>query len=91
MKFKQKTTEEFIREAKSIHGDKYNYSESIYINSANKLKIICQVHGVFEQSPNVHLSQKQGCPKCVGRNLSNDDFIKKVKVIIYLFILKIFI
>lgn len=56
----------FIEKAREIHGDKYDYSQSIYINGATKLKIICPIHGVYEQTPSKHLSG-QGCPKC-GHN-----------------------
>jgi hypothetical protein len=33
---------EFILRAKNIHGDKYDYSNSIYFNMVSKLKIICK-------------------------------------------------
>lgn len=60
----RKTTEQFIAEAKAIHGDKYDYSKTKYINARHKVEIICPIHGSFFQTPNAHLSQKQGCRKC---------------------------
>lgn len=57
------TTEEFIKRAKEIHGNKYDYSLVDYKNARTKVKIICPEHGVFEQQPRAHLN-KQGCPKC---------------------------
>lgn len=57
------TTEEFIENAKLIHGNKYNYSLVNYIKHKIKVNIICKEHGIFEQQPNNHLSG-QGCPKC---------------------------
>ena len=60
---KQLTTEEFIHRAKEVHGDKYDYSKVEYINSHTKVKIICPIHGEFEQEPNSHLEGK-GCPNC---------------------------
>jgi hypothetical protein len=68
-------TEYFISKSKLIHGDKYDYSLTRYINSFTKVKITCPIHGVFEQFPNNHY--KQNCPKCYNRNLTNDDFIDK--------------
>ena len=44
---RRKTTEQFIKEAKEIHGDKYNYDKVTYINSQTKVEIICPVHGSF--------------------------------------------
>ena len=57
------TTEEFIKKAKKIHGDKYDYSLVKYTNNLNNIKIICPKHGVFEQKPRDHL-QNKGCQKC---------------------------
>jgi len=58
---RKKTLEEFIVEANSIHNNKYSYTE--YIDANTKIKIVCPIHGVFEQTPNKHL-KGQGCPKC---------------------------
>jgi hypothetical protein len=60
---KQKNTEEFILEAKLIHGDKYDYSKVIYKKALEKVCIICPKHGEFWQTPNAHLDGK-GCPVC---------------------------
>ena len=58
------TNEEFIKRAKEIHNDKYDYSLVKYINWRKKVTIICPKHGEFTQSPNSHLSGS-GCPKCI--------------------------
>lgn len=51
---KRKTTDEFISEAKSVHGDKYDYSLVEYVSANVPVKII--LDGViFEQNPSVHL------------------------------------
>ena len=42
-----KTTEQFIEEAKQIHGDKYDYSKAIYNGCDEKICIICPEHGEF--------------------------------------------
>lgn len=52
---KRLTTQEFIEKAKSIHGDKYDYSKAIYTTAKKKLIIICPIHGEFEQTPDGHL------------------------------------
>ena len=57
------TTDSFINKAKEIHNNKYNYSNSKYINYLTKICIICPEHGEFWQTPANHL-QGQGCPKC---------------------------
>lgn len=58
-----KTTEQFIEDAKKIHGNKYIYDKVNYINKDIPVTIICPEHGEFEQRPSVHLSG-WGCKKC---------------------------
>lgn len=83
---KRKTTNEFIKDAKKIHGDKYDYTLVYYINCKTKIKIICPIHGVFEQIPINHL-RGAICKKCSTeitskkRLLSDNEFIKKSKKI----------
>ena len=63
--------EEFINKSILVHDDKYDYSLVEYINNKTKVKIICPEHGIFEQKPNNHNTQKQGCPKCSKDRISN--------------------
>lgn len=56
--------DELIKRAKSIHGDKYEYSSAGYINTHTKIKIKCPIHGIFEQTLDRHINSKQGCPTC---------------------------
>jgi hypothetical protein len=78
----KKTKNQFIEQAKLIHGDKYDYSLVEYENTDKKVKIICSVHGIFEQTPYKHL-KKQGCKSCFYKKQSEtfrtkkEDFIKK--------------
>ena len=56
-------TLKFIEKAKSVHGDKYDYTLTDYINNRTKVCIICPIHGKFEQTPKDHL-KGCGCPLC---------------------------
>ena len=68
--------DDFIGESKKIHGSKYDYSLVDYKNNFTKIKIICSIHGIFEQKPINHIIQKQGCLKCSGKNQkTTDEFI----------------
>ncbi|AGF89288.1 hypothetical protein SP069_00360 [Salmonella phage SP069] len=58
------TKEEFTKRAIKIHGYKYDYSLVQYINVDTKVCIVCPEHGGFWQTPNNHLYNKRGCPKC---------------------------
>lgn len=52
-----------IEKFKKIHGDRYDYKKIKYINNRTKVYIVCNIHGVFKQTPNAHLSGS-GCLKC---------------------------
>lgn len=79
---KTKTTEDFIKGAKKVHGDKYDYSLVEYKNCKNKIKIICPIHGEFEQRASSHLNGC-GCKKCSDESLVRniDKFIDEAKKI----------
>lgn len=70
-------TETFIIKGNEIHHNKYNYSLVDYKKSNIKIKIICPIHGIFEQTPNNHIrnNNPRGCPKCAGKNKTNNEFI----------------
>lgn len=53
--------ETFIEKAKELYGDKYDYSEVLYNDSREKVKIICPFHGAFCQRASSHLIQKLKC------------------------------
>ena len=83
----QSSTEEWVTKAKLVHGNKYDYSKVVYTAAKNKVTIMCLEHGDFEQTPNNHTNQSQGCPNCglesnIGRFLSNTlEFIKKAVMV----------
>lgn len=75
------TAEQFIEKAEVVHNDKYDYSETNYINSQTKVKIMCPEHGEFWQKPNNHL-MGEGCPYCSGNvKLTPENFIEKAKTV----------
>ena len=78
---KTKTNENFIKEAKKIHGDKYDYSKVEYFGSTKKIKIICPEHGEFEQLASSHI-EGSGCPICANnQKITTEEFIKRAKKI----------
>lgn len=79
-----KKNEDFINDAKKIHGSKYDYSKIVYKGNKTKICIICPKHGEFWQTPNVHLLG-HGCPKCKSENTKKrltrtfEDFVKRAR------------
>lgn len=63
---------QFIKMAKDVHGNKYDYTNSNLINFSTKIKIVClsckEKYGVsksyFYKRPTDHIAGNQGCPKC---------------------------
>lgn len=70
-------TDKFIEKAKTIHGDKYDYSGTVYEHSTRPVQIGCTIHGLFFVTPNNHLSSKQGCQKCSNRYRPTLDEFKE--------------
>ena len=76
------TKKEFIKKAREVHGNKYDYSKVEYVNNKTKVCIICPEHGEFWQTPHMH-TKDQGCPKCANETngercrSSKEYFIEK--------------
>lgn len=74
---KPKSQQQFIKDCIKIHGNLYDYSKTIYKNKRTPIIIICNKHGEFTQSPDSHINNKSGCPKCGRKSLTQNEFIKK--------------
>jgi len=80
-------TDDFIEKAVLIHDDKFSYDKTIYLRNRDKVEIICKEHGSFFQTPNAHLYNKQGCPKCGAlksvnsKRKSCEDFIEQANIV----------
>lgn len=76
-------TLKFIEKALSVHNDKYDYKDTVYINSITKVSIKCKKHGAFKQLPSNHL-KGQGCSICGysertnKTKLSQEDFLSRI-------------
>lgn len=75
-------TENFIRKAIKIHGNKYDYTKSEHTGDDKNLTIFCNIHGDFEQTPAKHVGSKHGCQDCGGSKKSTTkEFIEKAILI----------
>ena len=75
------TTEEFVKKARAVHGDRYCYDRTVYVRNSDKLTITCRSHGDFEQIANDHL-QGRGCVECGGRlKLTTERFVEKARAV----------
>lgn len=71
--------ENYIARAKAKHGDKYDYSKTIYRGNLHNVIITCPVHGEFEQQASGHL--QYGCVKCAmdADRKTPEEFIKEAR------------
>jgi hypothetical protein len=88
IQYNKLNNEIFINKSNDIWNNLYDYSKINYIDSLNKVIIICKKHGEFEQLPQNHF--KYGCGKCGNelnyRNIelnikSKTEFISKANII----------
>ena len=75
---KKKTQNEIINDFKSIHGNRYDYTEVCYVNSKTDVIVICSVHGKFNITPNHHL-KGVGCKDCYfdSQKISKQEFVNR--------------
>lgn len=73
--------EYFISRSNMIHGNKYDYSKSIYVNNKTDVKIICPEHGEFLTLPTNHYIRGSNCPECakLSQKENNKGFYNKTK------------
>ena len=79
------TTEDFIKQAKKIHGDKYDYLKCVFSGMHEKITLNCPIHGEFTMQARVHLNGG-GCYKCKGDKMwdtrgrvTTEEFIEKAR------------
>jgi very-short-patch-repair endonuclease len=69
-------TEKFIQRSRSIHGETYDYSKSVYTIARAKVIIICRTHGAFKQEAWGHMNGRD-CPLCIDS--VNSKQVKKIE------------
>lgn len=73
----RETIESFVERARAVHGDKFDYSISKYVNARTPMDMRCRKHDfVFSSQPHVHLKSKFCCPRCESENKST-KFVTK--------------
>lgn len=67
--FQRKDLDDFIREARGVHGTAFDYSEVVYRGAKTPVQIRCLKHPekTFSQQPSNHLQGQNPCKKCNTR------------------------
>lgn len=61
--------DKFLSKASEVHGAKYTFERTEYVNASTPLLVTCQLHGDFTATPK-HFLRGRGCPKCRGAAIS---------------------
>lgn len=85
---KQKTSiTDIITKFREIHGDRYEYDISSYVNMKTPMSMICKNHGEFKRTPSDHTRLKHGCRKCgweetgKAKRISWETFLEKANTL----------
>ena len=76
-------TEEFIAKARLVHGDRYDYSKTVY-HYRNLVTITCKIHGDFQIRYDHHIGKKRGgCRQCFFDSVrgTKEGFIAKARLV----------
>jgi len=78
---RRKSHEDFVKEAREIHGNSFDYPEE-YKGAHVLIDILCIEHNVkFKQSPHGHVGQGQnGCSKCCKYGKMEGDYAKFIAI-----------
>ena len=68
---------EFEGKARNTHGDKYQYTKTVYAGAAKNVVVTCPLHGDFVLNAANHL-RGQGCPYCAGSATCDNDYKRRV-------------
>lgn len=72
----------FIAKAIAVHGDRYDYTTSVFTKSHAKIDILCPLHGVFSPRAKDHISKGSGCPTCAGKKpITNEEFVTRANTL----------
>lgn len=80
----QKKLDNFVKKAKAIWGDKFNYSHTTFIDATISVNIECPQHGQFKQLPLHHLKGINGCLGCshIGKSRkTTKEFIESAQAL----------
>lgn len=76
--------DEFIKKAKTLYGETYDYTNTEYNGKTKKVNIRCSLHGEFTTNPSHFLHLHGECPECrklINNNKRKENFIKKANLL----------
>lgn len=76
------TVESYIKAVRAVHGDKFDYSKTVYTRLKKHVTLICPIHGEFIRQACTMLIGKAGCPECEliskpSKTMPADEYIER--------------
>lgn len=76
---KRRNTEQYIADAKAVHGDRFTYEKTKFVTTTDKVIVTCPIHGDFRVGAKPHL-YGNGCLECSGlRRRTTQEFIAEAR------------
>jgi len=66
----------FEERSRAVHGDKYDYSRSLYVAAKKEIEVRCYDHGSFLITPDAHIRSGVGCQECYVASRGEDCIAK---------------
>ncbi|MEV0446294.1 hypothetical protein AB0I84_50090, partial [Streptomyces spectabilis] len=70
-----------IKQARAVHGLRYDYTKVQYVGAFEKVTIACPEHGEFLQAPVSHVRGGRHCPTCADRSPTTEEWIERAREI----------
>jgi len=67
---RKQSQQEFIDKCVLVHGEKYDYTYTLYKGLSKSIQVQCPTHGIFVQRAGDHLHRAAGCKKCKHEKLT---------------------
>ena len=69
----------FISRALHIHGARYSYDKSVYVNPSLDIVVTCAKHGDFTTTPARHIMHSEICHQCLSEELHNQKILTRAR------------
>lgn len=71
---------DFLTRVATVHGDRYDYSQSSFTLATNDIIVTCREHGDFSQAAHYHIAGA-GCRKCAteANEITEKTFLERAK------------
>jgi len=70
-----------VKDARAIHGDRYEYIKDSYVSARVGMTIVCPIHGKVTITPDSHINGKHGCKPCADNKRAKDTLAARYSIL----------